>query len=43
MENQTILALRKALEEAYERKDQEQAAMISRQIDQLTMEKLNRQ
>ncbi len=43
MEKQTILALRKALEEAYERRDQEQVAMISRQIDLLTAEKLNRQ
>lgn len=42
MEKQTILALRKALEEAYEQNDQARVEAISRQIDQLTAEELNR-
>ncbi len=41
MENQTILTLREALAEAYEQQDQALAEAISRQIDQLTMEKVS--
>lgn len=42
MENQTILALREALAEAYEQQDQALAEAISHQIDQLTAEELPR-
>lgn len=42
MENQTILALREALAEAYEQRDQALAEAISHQIDQLTAEELPR-